>query len=380
MSVPRGPKMVDFNRKSFRDLDLALLAAPILLGALGCLGIYSTAPGTDLWKKQLVFLVLGIAFSLALAFTDYRKILVLIAPFFYLGVILMLVMVLVGFGVKVNGNTSWLKLPGGIRFQPSEFAKLAVILMLARQVAQVNDKKNAGEDKPLSLRDIVIMGLIVLPPVLLVRLENDTGTMLTFGAILATFYFMAGMRKIMLLGGVVFVAVGLVAVYPHLKGYQKERIKAVIEPDKVDPRGFGYQTIQSVIAVGSGGALGKGLSNGTQGRLGFLPYAYSDFIGAALAEETGLAGILFLMLLYLLLIWRLIAVARVARDRAGALMIMGLVGLLTFHIACNLGMVVGLMPTIGIPLPLMSQGGTAVLSIFAGIGLALSVRVKRFVN
>ncbi|HUK91100.1 MAG TPA: FtsW/RodA/SpoVE family cell cycle protein [Blastocatellia bacterium] len=356
------------------------MAAPILLGALGCLGIYSTAPGTDLWKKQLVFLVLGIAFSLALAFTDYRKILVLIAPFFYLGVILMLVMVLVGFGVKVNGNTSWLKLPGGIRFQPSEFAKLAVILMLARQVAQVNDKKNAGEDKPLSLRDIVIMGLIVLPPVLLVRLENDTGTMLTFGAILATFYFMAGMRKIMLLGGVVFVAVGLVAVYPHLKGYQKERIKAVIEPDKVDPRGFGYQTIQSVIAVGSGGALGKGLSNGTQGRLGFLPYAYSDFIGAALAEETGLAGILFLMLLYLLLIWRLIAVARVARDRAGALMIMGLVGLLTFHIACNLGMVVGLMPTIGIPLPLMSQGGTAVLSIFAGIGLALSVRVKRFVN
>ncbi|HEY6331195.1 MAG TPA: FtsW/RodA/SpoVE family cell cycle protein [Blastocatellia bacterium] len=359
---------------------MTLLIAPVLIGALGCLAIYSTAPDTDFWKKQLIYLGVGIVLAVGLAFTDYRQILMVVAPFFYLLVILMLVMVLVGFGVKVNGNTSWLRLPGGIKFQPSEFAKLAVILMLSRHVAQITDKKNPAEEKPLSLRDIVIMGAIVLPPVLLVRLENDTGTMLTFGAILATLYFMGGMRKTMLLGGAVLVAVGLVAVYPHLKGYQKERIKAVIEPDKVDPRGFGYQTIQSVIAVGSGGPLGKGLTNGTQGRLGFLPYAYSDFIGAALAEETGFAGILFLMCLYLLFIWRLIAVARVARDRAGALMIMGLVGLLTFHIACNLGMDVGLMPTIGIPLPLMSRGGTAVLSIFMGVGLALSVRLKRFVN
>jgi rod shape determining protein RodA len=373
-------KILDFNRKLFKDLDFSLLAAPVLLGALGCLGIYSTTPGTDLWKKQLIFLVIGVMLAVCLAFTDYRKILMVIAPFFYVIITLMLVMVLIGFGVKVNGNTSWLRLPGGFKLQPSEFAKLAVILMLSRHVAQVNARKSAGDDKPLSLRDIVIMGAIVAPPVMLVRLENDTGTMLVFGAILATFYFMAGMRKTMLVAGAVLLAVGLVAVYPHLKGYQKERIKAVLEPDKVDPRGFGYQTIQSVIAVGSGGPFGKGLSNGTQGRLGFLPYAYSDFIGAAIAEETGLVGVLFLISLYLLLIWRLIAVARVARDRAGALMIMGLVGLLTFHIACNLGMVVGLMPTIGIPLPLMSQGGTAVLSIFIGIGLALSVRLRRFVN
>jgi len=372
--------MVEFNRKLFRDLDLTLVAAPFLLGVLGCVGIYSTDPGLDRWKKQLMYLVVGLILSLILALTDYRKVLSAVAPFFYLIVILMLVMVLVGFGVKVNGNTSWLRLPGGIKFQPSEFAKLAVILMLSRHIAQTHDEKNPAKDKPLSLRDTVIMGAIVLPPIILVRLENDTGTMLTFGAILATFYFMAGMRKTMLVGGAILVAVGLVAVYPHLKGYQKERIKAVIEPDKVDPKGFGYQTIQSVIAVGSGGTLGKGLSNGTQSRLGFLPYAYSDFIGAAVAEETGLAGVLFLMSLYLLLIWRLIAVARVARDRAGALMIMGLVGLLTFHIACNLGMVVGLMPTIGIPLPLMSLGGTAVISLFMGIGLALSVRLRRFVN
>jgi rod shape determining protein RodA len=372
--------MVELKRKLFRDLDFVLLMAAILLAVFGCVGIYSTSPTTDLWRKQLIFLVVGIVFALTIAFTDYRQILLVAAPFLYMLALLMLALVLVpGFGVKVNGNTAWLKI-GIFKFQPSEFAKLAVILMLARHVTQSQERASPGNDKPLSLRDTLIMAAIVLPPALLIRRENDTGTMLTFGAILATFYFMAGMRKTMLIGGALLVALGLVAVYPHLKNYQRERILAVIEPDKVDPRGFGYQTIQSVIAVGSGGPFGKGLSNGTQGRLGFLPYAYSDFIGAAVAEETGLTGVLVMMSLYLILLWRLIAIARAARDRGGALMIMGFVGLLAFHIACNLGMVVGIMPTIGIPLPLMSQGGTAVLAIFTGIGLALSVRLRRFVN
>jgi len=191
---------------------------------------------------------------------------------------------------------------------------------------------------------------------------------------------MAGTRKWMLAAAVAALPLVLVAIYPHLKTYQKQRIIAVVRPSQVDPRGFGWQTIQSVIAVGSGGPVGKGISNGTQGKLGFLPNAWSDFIAATLAEETGLIGVFFIMALYLALLWRLFSIALSARDRAGGLMVMGLIGLMSFHIACNLGMVVGLMPIMGIPLPLVSQGGTSVIAVFAGLGLAMSVRLQRFVN
>jgi rod shape determining protein RodA len=153
----------------------------------------------------------------------------------------------------------------------------------------------------------------------------------------------------------------------------------VFDPPHADPR-YRYQTDQSLIAVGSGGVLGRGLTQGTQGRLGFLPFAHSDFIGAVVAEETGAVGVVIMIRLYLILLLRLLAIARAARDRAGAMMIVGFVALLVFHITCNLGMVVGLMPVMGIPLPLMSQGGTALLVTFAGVGLALSVRSRRFVN
>lgn len=368
--------MVGLSRKSLRDVDITVLLAPIALTLLGCIGIYSTAP--NLWKKQVLFLLVGIAVALALTFTDYRKILANVAPVFYVLTIFLLVLVLTPLGKTINGNKSWLSI-GGFGFQPSEFAKLAAILMLARYIGQSRGQKT-DRDRPLSLRDMAIMGGIVLAPLILVRMENDTGTMLTFCAILVTFYFMAGIRKWMLAAGIIALPLVLIAAFPHLKVYQQQRIKAVFQPSQVDPRGFGWQTIQSVIAVGSGGPTGKGITNGTQGRLGFLPNAWSDFIGATLAEEIGLVGMLFMMALYLALLWRLFSIALSARERTGALMVMGLIGLMAFHIVCNLGMVVGLMPIMGIPLPLVSQGGTSVIAIFAGLGLALSVRLQRFVN
>jgi rod shape determining protein RodA len=322
--------------------------------------------------------LVGIVVALVLTFTDYRKVLVNAAPVFYVLTILLLVMVFTPLGKTLHGNRSWLTI-GRFAFQPSEFAKLATILMLARYIGQSRAQRTdrAGF---LSLRDMAIMAGIVLAPLILVRMENDTGTMLTFCAILVTFYIMAGMRKWMLAAGIIALPLLLIAAFPHLKVYQQQRIMAVFKPSQVDPRGFGWQTIQSVIAVGSGGPTGKGINNGTQGRLGFLPNAWSDFIGATLAEETGLIGVLFMIALYLALLWRLFSIALSARDRAGAIMVMGLIGLMAFHIACNLGMVVGLLPIMGIPLPLVSQGGTSVIAIFAGLGLALSVRLQRFVN
>jgi rod shape determining protein RodA len=366
--------MVDLDRKTLRDIDWLLLLAPIALTLFGCLGIYSTAPGTDFVKKQIIFLVIGLGIATVMMFTDYRKVIVTFAPFFYAAVMVLLVLVLIpGIGVEINGNQAWIHIPGVGSLQPSEFAKVATILMLARYMAQTRPGS-------LSLKDMAFMAGIVVPPVILIFLEHDTGTMLTFGAILGSFYFLGGMRKIILIIAIIAVPAALIAVYPHLKEYQKERIKAVFHPEEADPKGYGYQTIQSMIAVGSGGTLGKGVAQGTQGRLGFLPYAYSDFIGAVVAEETGFTGVCVMMALYLIWIWRLITVARGSRDRTGSLMIMGFVALITFHIACNLGMVVGLLPIMGIPLPLMSAGGTAVLAMFAGVGLALSVRFRRFVN
>ncbi len=363
--------MVDINQRKLKDVDWLLLLAPVALTAFGCLAISSSAPDAGFVKKQVISLGIGIAIAIAIMFTDYRKIVLNIAPFFYAAVLMLLVLVLVA-GTQINGNKAWLRV-AGFSLQPSEFAKAATILMLARHLAHLRQAS-------LSIKDILIMAAIALPPIILVYAEHDTGTTLTFGAILATFYFLGGMRKILLAAGAVALVVGLVVVFPHLKRYQIERINVISHPEEADPRGFGYQTIQSVIAVGSGGVMGKGIGHGTQGKLGFLPYAWTDFIGAVVAEETGLIGVLLMMVLYLVLIWRLIAVAKASRDRAGSMMVMGFVGLITFHILCNLGMVVAMMPIMGIPLPLMSYGGTAVMAVFIGVGLALSVRMRRFVN
>lgn len=365
--------VVDLNRRRLKDVDWLLLLAPVALTVFGCIGINSSAPDGSFVKKQIISLVIGVAIAVAIMFTDYRKIVVNVAPFFYAAVLALLVLVLI-VGTEINGNRAWLRI-AGFSLQPSEFAKAATILMLARHLTQVRQAS-------LSIKDILTMAAIVLPPVILIYKEHDTGTMITFGAILGTFYFLGGMRKVFLAAGLVVVAAGLVTVYQMhlLKQYQIDRINVILHPEEADPRGFGYQTIQSVIAVGSGGVLGKGIGNGTQGKLGFLPFAWTDFIASVIAEEMGLAGVLLMMVLYLLFIWRMIAVAKGSRDQAGSLLVMGFVGLITFHILCNLGMVVALMPIMGIPLPLMSYGGTAVMAMFMGVGLALSVRMKRFVN
>ncbi|HMG34768.1 MAG TPA: FtsW/RodA/SpoVE family cell cycle protein [Blastocatellia bacterium] len=360
--------MVELRHRNLRDVDWLLFLTPIALTVLGCIGIHSTAPNQE-FKKQLVALGIGIAVAIAVMLTDYRKIVMNIAPFLYAGTMVLLVCVLF-FGKEVNHNKAWLNV--GVSIQPSEFAKIATILMLTRFMSQVRG--------PLKLKDIILMTAIVIPPIILIQMEHDTGTMLTFGSIIAVFYILGGMRKLLLIAAALAVVAGLIAVYPHLKEYQRQRVMAVWEPERVDPKGYAYQTIQSVVAVGSGGTLGKGIGNGTQGKLGFLPYAWTDFIGAVIAEEMGFVGIMLMMVLYLAFIWRLIHVALGSRDRAGALMIMGLVSLIGFHILCNLGMVVGLMPIMGIPLPLMSSGGTSVISMFIGVGLALSVRFRRFVN
>src|SRR5712692_3135858 len=195
--------MVDLNQRKLKDIDWMLLLAPIGLTAFGCIGISSSAPDGSFVKKQIISLVIGLAIAVAIMFTDYRKIVINIAPFFYVGVLALLVLVLVA-GTQINGNKAWLRI-AGFSLQPSEFAKAATSLMLARHLAHLRQAS-------LSIKDILIMAAIALPPIILVYAEHDTGTTLTFGAILATFYFLGGMRKILLGASAIALVVGLVVV------------------------------------------------------------------------------------------------------------------------------------------------------------------------
>jgi rod shape determining protein RodA len=371
--------MLFIDTKFWRDFDWTLALIPLSLVAMGTVFIYSSQPEQIYWKKQLIWLGVSTVALLVFAFTDYRKWLRL-APFFYAFMLVMLVAVLV-FGSVVNGAKAWINF-GPFSFQPAELSKLATILMLARYLSR--PRRGA-----LSIREIVVAGGIVALPCGLILLQPDMGTVLTFFPVLLTMLFLSGLRKRMLVIAVVGGALAVVLAWGVvLKPYQKERIMMTVtlvsgQTDQVDTqhrRGQGYQSIQSMIAVGSGGPFGKGVLQGTQGRLGFLPERHTDFIASILAEETGFTGTITMLALYSILIWRLTGIARLSADRFGSLIVMGLAALLVFHILVNLGMVVGLMPIMGIPLPLLSYGGSSLLMMFMGFGLAISVRLRRFVN
>lgn len=368
-----------FDARFWRDFDWAVALVPILLVGFGTVFIFSSQPDESYWKKQLLFLGMGVVAMAVFALTDYRRWLQL-APFFYGAALLGLVAVLL-VGSVVNGARAWIRI-GSFGLQPSEIAKLATILMLGWLLAQ--PRRGA-----LTIREIALAGGIVALPVGLILLQPDMGTALTFFPVLLTMLFLSGLRKRMLAFAVIGAVVAVVLAWGFvLKTYQKERIQMAVmlmsgqtdQVSRAQKRAQGYQSIQSMIAVGSGGTFGKGVLQGTQGRLGFLPERHTDFIASIVAEETGFAGAIAMLILYSVLIWRLTGIAKLSADRFGSLVVMGLAALLGFHIFVNLGMVLGLMPIMGIPLPLLSYGGSSLLMMFMGFGLALSVRLRRFVN
>ncbi|HQR39214.1 MAG TPA: rod shape-determining protein RodA [Blastocatellia bacterium] len=371
--------MFSFDTRSLRDFDWPVLVIPVVLVCMGTVFIYSSQPDQPYWKKQLVWLAAGIVAAIVFALNDYRKWLRL-APFFYGFALFWLVAVLVC-GQTINGAKAWINF-GSFSFQPAELSKLATILMLAKVLSK-------SRRAALSFKEIAIACVVVAAPCALILAQPDTGTVLTFFPVLLAMLFLSGLRKRMLVIAIVGGTLAIVLAWGLvLKPYQKERMKMAFtlasgQTESIDSksrRGQGYQSIQSMIAVGSGGPFGKGVLQGTQGRLGFLPERHTDFIASILAEETGFAGTLAMLFLYSILLWRLIGIARLSADRFGALIVMGIAALLVFHIFVNLGMVVGLMPIMGIPLPLLSYGGSSLLMMFMGFGLALSVRLRRFVN
>lgn len=361
------------TRRYLADFDWVLWGTALFLAIFGVVEISSAQPTPGFWRRQLVGIVIGMIALFVLTAFDYRRI-AGIAPYLYLVGIVLLLLVFTPLGKEINGNRSWLYF-GTFGFQPSEFAKIFTILYLANYLSGV-------KKRPLDLKTVIIAGLIWALPTLLVFMENDTGSALSFTSIIAAILFLTGVRWSWLAvaaGAIVFVLIISVPYIKECRSYKCERIKAVYWPDLAEKK-FRYQNDQSEIAVGSGGFVGKGVRGSTQGPLGFIPEVQTDFIYAVASEETGFVGSFASLSAYLLMVVRLISIARRARDRVGFLLVAGFAALLLYHVTVNVGMVIRLLPIMGIPLPLMSFGSTSVVATCIGIGLAISVRLRRFVN
>ena len=360
---------------SFRDFDWALLGLVLVLCTVSVFEIYSATlhtKYTGFHTKQLYWIAAGLVAMFAFAKIDYHK-LIDFVPWAY-GVCLLALVAVLAVGHKAMGGRRWLKL-GPMQFQPSEWVKLVLILAVARYFANLGGRS-------LTWKDIFKAFALVGVPMLLVLKQPDLGTTLTYTPILVAGLFLGGInvRQALILGACALALVGGIwSSGKLLKPYQKARLTSFINPDS-DPRGSGYQIRQSLIAVGSGGVWGKGAAQGTQTQGDFLPIPHADFIFAALGEEHGFIGAIFVLLLYFFILMRLIQNAQTAADLSGSLIIMGVVAVLTFQIAVNVGMVIGFMPVTGIPLPLMSYGGSSVLFTFLALGAAMNVRMRRFVN
>ncbi len=360
-----------FERRLYHHIDWALIVAVGAICAMGLAMIYSTTGGaSSVYWTQVYALGLG-AMALVLCLTfDYRS-LVDKSHFFYLAMVIALVGVLF-FGAVRGGSRRWIDL-GTFNLQPSEFAKATLALMLAKVLGE--ERRSALTNTALALAVV-----LTLVPFLAIARQPDLGTAVTLLPILLVVAFVAGMPMRYVYTMVILAVLAAPIAYKFgLQDYQRERISTFLDPAQ-DPRGAGYQQIQARITVGSGGVWGKGYMEGTQGQLRFLPVAHNDFIFSVLAEEQGLVGVLVALGLYLFVIMRALDAARLAKDRLGAYLVLGVLSSFTFQVVYNITMSAGLAPVKGLTLPLMSYGGSSMIATLAGFGLILNVRMRRFTN
>jgi rod shape determining protein RodA len=355
---------------SYRDFDWVLLAFVLIICGLGVMEIRSATVHTKFAGshiKQVYWVLGGVGAMFLMSLINYQALLDKIHWFYIVGVGSLVGVML--FGQKYLGARRWIKMPGGQHFQPSEWVKLILILAVAKYFADLQQRE-------LSWSDFLKAGAIVGIPMLMVLAQPDLGTSLTYIPIAIMGLFLGGLHWKQAAVVLCLAALCMPVAWHHLKDYQKARLVSFREPD-ADPKGAGYQVTQSLIAVGSGGLWG---GKGSQTHGAFLPVPQTDFIFAAFAEEHGFVGALGVLLLYFIVLMRLTQNAQTAPDRAGTFLVMGVVAVLSFHILVNVGMVVGFMPVTGIPLPLMSYGGSSVLFMFLALGLVMNVRMRRFVN
>src|SRR5690349_1816074 len=356
-----------------RDMDLPLLFIVLVICAVGVLQIFSATLDTGFhgaWWKQIFYIAGGLFLMWLAVSVDYHSLMHSVPMLYIVSVASLLITAVVG--AQIFGSKRWIPLPGGIHLQVSEFVKLVIILLVARYLTDLRSDE-------LEVREMLKLAGLVLVPTALVIKQPDLGTALTYLAVMVGCSFLAGLRW-KYVAAIAVMAVVVLPISVHfLSDYQKGRIESFLDPER-DPQGKGYQLIQSQIAVGSGGMFGKGVTKGTQTQLQFLPEPHKDFIFSAFAEEHGFVGAAVMLSLFFVLVMRIIQNAQTAPDRVGMYICMGVAALLLFHILVNVGMVAGLMPVTGIPLPFMSFGGSSIWTFFLALGLVNNVRLRRFVN
>ncbi|KUK14678.1 MAG: rod shape-determining protein RodA [Synergistetes bacterium] len=352
----------------FKETDFYLIGVILLLVGLGTLNLYSaTIPQKEtFFYKQLIWNIIGLTCLFLFAFYDYHR-LMKYSSFLYVLFLVLLLLVLV-YGRGTGGAKRWISI-GLFSFQPSELMKPVMILLYSRLLSVRGEVKTWGK--------VFELGLYALLPALLIAKQPDLGTAVVMLFLFLVYLFVASSHlKYFFI--VTFSSLGFLPVlWEFLKDYQKRRLLVFLDPD-YDPLGVGYNLLQSKISLGSGGLFGVGFLKGLQHKLRFLPEHHTDFIFCVWGEEFGFVGVVVLLSLYLLLLWRMYKVALLAKDKEGFYIVCGVISLFFLHIFVNIAMTVGIIPVKGLPLPFFSYGGSATLSFFISAGLVLSVYRWRF--
>jgi len=398
------------KKSFFEGIDALLLFVTLGILTAGLLAIFSATytSGADYFSKQLTFALLGIVLMLVISYIPPR--IIAKASYIFYGISLVLLVLVLLFGKKISGSKSWFSV-GGFGIQPSEFAKIATILAVANFLSKTED----GFRNVNKLMEFLKVCAFILVPVLLIMRQPDMGTSLVFLSMLLPILFWVGLSPyvlfviispvIVIVGAffgmtyfiVTLVMVGLIlllfkrnilltagilvlnfaigfsvdTLYHKLQPYQQNRIKAVFDPT-TDPLGSGYNVIQSKVAIGSGGLFGKGFLEGTQTQLKFIPEQWTDFIYCMIGEEFGFAGSVIILALYMIIIFQLVNNAYMTKNRFLSVACIGFASIIFFHLVINVGMTIGIMPVIGIPLPLMSYGISSLLSFLVMMGIGMS--------
>jgi len=360
------------DRRLLYNVDWVLLGSSLALTLVGVAMVYSathSGRSPDLYLKQLALVGVAVAGLLVTATLDYRRVADRAILLWGLSVVALLYVL--RFAPVIASTRRWIVI-GGFQLQPSELVKVAAAVFVAKVFAEYRQET-------LGLRDVALPGAAVGLLAVLIAREPDLGTAACLAPLFLAVAFLAGLRMRAVFGLAAVILLTAALAWPFLEDYQRTRIYTFLDPS-LAPRGAGYQQIQSQIAVGSGGLLGRGFLEGSQAQLGYLPARHTDFVFSVLAEEMGFLGVVVVLGLYLLVVWRMLETARLARDRLGAFLVAGITASFAFQVVYNVAMVAGLVPVKGLPLPLMSYGGSSVLSSLTGIGLVLSVRMRRFAN
>ena len=364
--------MIMFDRRLLKNFGWSLFLMTLAFCAISLLNLYSASYETGLvsFKKQFVWIGVGIITLALVSFLNYRF-LKQYSIYIYVFSLLLLIYVLV-FGKEVAGSKSWIDIASIATIQPSELVKIAVILVLARFY------DNDYQATPYGFLDLIKPIILIAIPFALVLLQPNLGTALTMLLVSGSMVLFMGVKK----WSVAFILIVILGVsfyswHYTLKPYQKDRITTFINPSS-DPLNAGYNSIQSQIAIGSGGVTGKGLRSGSQTQLRFIPAQQTDFAFSVLAEEWGFLGSIFVLLLYFTIILWMLDTSSRAKEKFSMLVCFGIAAMFFWHVVVNVGMVIGLLPVTGVPLLIFSYGGSSTLTAMIGIGIVLGIRMRKF--